>query len=169
MANTKYYRNPLIAFCCIAAVFFAACNASVRNPCLEPTVPKLNVSCYQYNAGSNTFADTLLPNAVFVSLDIDSARYWYYGADRISKFALVLSPLRDTARWLLQADSGYSQLDTISFIYERKLKFYSNACGYGYDFLLSQVLSSKHNMDSVTIFTKEVSTKAGVENVKIFF
>lgn len=165
----KARRHSILAGACwsVAAVLFAACNTAVRNPCLEPTVPKLNVGCYQYNAG--TITDTLLPNAVFVSLDIDSARYWYYGADRINKFALVLSPLRDTARWLLQADSGFSRMDTISFVYERKLKFYSNACGYGYDFLLSRVFSSRNNLDSVTIFTKEVSTKAGIENVKIFF
>lgn len=166
MVKAKH-RTGGKAFGCLAAVFFAACNTAVRNPCLEPTVPKLNVGCYRYNAG--TIADTSLPNAIFVSLDIDSARYWYYGADRINKFALVLSPLRDTSRWLLQVDSGFSRMDTISFVYERKLKFYSNACGYGYDFLLSRVFSSKNNLDSVTIFTKEVSTKAGIENVKIFF
>ena len=145
-----------------------ACTTE-RNPCLEPTLAKLNVGCYQYNVDSKTYVDTLLPNSNFVSLDIDSAKYWYWGADKLNKFAIVLSPLRDTTRWTLQVDSGFSKMDTLTFIYERKLKFYSNACGYGYDYRILNVLSTFQNLDSVRIFNADVSTKAGIENVKVYF
>lgn len=147
---------------------FVACTTE-RNPCLEPKVPKLNITCLQYKSDANNYIDTALPNANFVSLDIDSARFWYWGANSLSKFDLVLSPLRDTAVWTLQADSSFSPIDTITFVYERQLKFISNACGYSYDYLLKEVLSTRRNLDSVRIFNNAVTTKAGTENVKIYF
>jgi hypothetical protein len=149
-------------------VLSAACTTE-RNPCLEPVVPKLNVGCYQYNPNAQSYVDTLLPNANFVSFDIDSAHFWYWGAKRINKFALVLSPMHDTVRWALQVDSGFAQIDTITFIYNKQLKFYSTACGYGYTYALTQVLSTARNLDSVRISNNAVTTKAGIEHVKIYF
>ena len=167
MASSKKYF-ALALFFTVFIVVNSACTTE-RNPCLEPTVPKLNVSCLQYNSSTNLYVDTTLPNANFVSIDIDSARYWYWGVNSLNKFQLVLSPLRDTARWVLQADSFYSPIDTFTFIYDRQLNFYSNACGYGYNYALKEVLFTKNNLDSVFIFNKEVITKAGTENVKIYF
>jgi hypothetical protein len=146
---------------------FAACTAE-RNPCLEPTLAKLNIGYYQYKADTRTYIDSTLPNANIVSLDIDSAKFWYWGSKGLNKFSLVLSPLRDTARWTIQVDSGYSRLDTLAFIYERKLKFYSNACGYSYTYSLKEVLHTVNNLDSVIISDNEVTTKAGVEHVKVY-
>lgn len=167
MTDNKDHKIYLTVLLC-SFIILIACTTE-RNPCLEPTLSKLNVGCYQYNADTKIYIDTLLPNANFVSLDIDSAKYWYWGADRLNKFALVLSPLRDTARWILQVDSGFSKVDTLSFIYERKLKFYSTGCGYGYIYTLTRVLNTKQNLDSVKISNSDVTTKAGIENVKIFF
>jgi hypothetical protein len=127
----KCYFTVIILFLIIATAM-QACTAE-RNPCLEPIVPKLNVGCYQYNVKTNIYVDTLLPNANFVCNEIDSARRWYWGAKKINKFQLILSPLLDSVRWVIQVDSGYSQKDTITFVYQKQLKFYSNACGYGYN------------------------------------
>ena len=118
MANKT---KNLFKYILLLSVFyssFAACTTE-RNPCLEPKVPKLSVSCLQYKIEANNYIDTALPNANFVSLDIDSARFWYWGANSLSKFDLVLSPLRDTAVWTLQADSAFSPVDTITFVYQR--------------------------------------------------
>jgi hypothetical protein len=168
MANREAYfsYNLLLLFIFCGSLF--ACTTE-RNPCLEPKVPKLSISCLQYKSEGNTYVDTALPNANFVSLDIDSARFWYWGADDLSKFDLVLSPLRDTSLWTLQADSSFSPVDTITFIYERKLKFISNACGYSHDYMLREVRSTHRNLDSVRIVNNAVTTKAGTENVKIYF
>ncbi|MDI9319730.1 MAG: DUF6452 family protein [Phycisphaerales bacterium] len=168
MANPKLHQSVLSVLLCSALVFIVACTAE-RNPCLEPKLPFLYASCYQYKSDTKTYTDTALPNANFVSMDIDSAKRWYWGVNTLSKFSLVLSPLLDTTRWSLQADSAYSPIDTISFIYTRNLKFYTNACGYGYVYSLVQVLTTQHNLDSVKIANKEVTTKAGIENVKIYF
>ena len=123
----------------------------------------------QYKSDGNTYIDTALPNANFISLDIDSARFWYWGADELSKFGLVLSPLRDTSKWSIQPDSSFSPIDTLTFIYERKLKFISNACGYSHEYTLKDVLFTRRNLDSVRILNSAVTTKAGIENVKIYF
>ena len=140
-----------------------------RNPCLELTVSKLNVGCYQYKTDTKTYIDTALPNANFVSIDIDSAKFLYWGVVKLSKYAIILSPLRDTIRWTLQVDSGFSKLDTLSFIYHKNLKFYSNGCGYGYTYTLAGLLNTKNNLDSAKISDINVTTKAGIENVKIYF
>lgn len=166
MRNNLKQNKSWLTFGCAIAWFFAACTAD-RNPCLEPKVPKVHVACYQFK--TDNYVDTALPNAIFVSLDIDSARYWYWAAKTISKFDLVLSPLRDTARWILQADSAFSPIDTLTFVYERKLKFISNACGYSHDYLIKEIISTNQNIDSVRVSNNSVTTKAGIENVKIYF
>ena len=168
MATNKLWPTFRFVLLSIFMTTIIACSTE-RNPCLEPIVSKLFVGCYQYNVDEKKYLDTLLPNSNFVSLDIDSAKFWYWGADKISKFAIVLSPLRDTSRWTLQVDSGLSVVDTISFIYEKKLKFYSTGCGYGYTYVLSDLQTTTNNLDSATIIDNNVTTKAGVENVKIFF
>ncbi|MES2479277.1 MAG: DUF6452 family protein [Bacteroidota bacterium] len=168
MANKKIFFSFNLFLLLLFCSGFVACTTE-RNPCLEPKVPKLSISCLQYKSEGNNYIDTALPNANFVSLDIDSARFWYWGADALSKFDLVLSPLRDTSLWTLQADSSFSPIDTITFIYERKLKFISNACGYSHDYTLKEVRSTNRNLDSVRIVNHAVTTKAGTENVKIYF
>lgn len=159
-------RNIQLIIGCAIAVIFSSCTVD-RNPCLEPKVSKVHVSCYQYKI--DKYTDTALPNALFISLDIDSARFWYWGAKTISKFDLLLSPMRDTARWALQADSAFSPIDTLTFVYERKLKFISNACGYSHEFAIKEILSTNRNLDSVRVSNNLVTTKAGIENVKIYF
>jgi hypothetical protein len=145
-----------------------ACNTE-RQPCLEPLSAKLNVRCYQHVDSNNTYVDTLLPNVNFVSLDIDSARYWYFGADEQSSFSIVLSPLSDTARWAIVPDSAVTPADTLTFVYDRKLIFLSNACGYSYTYTLRSVLATRKNIDSVFLNSAEVTTKAGTEHVKLYF
>lgn len=163
-------KRSLPAGCLVLPLCLAlyACNTE-RGPCLEPLAAKVNVRCYQHVDSNNTYVDTLLPNANFVSLDIDSARYWYWGAKEISSFSIVLSPLRDTARWAIVPDSATAAADTLTFIYSRKLKFVSNACGYSYTYSLQQVLATRKNIDSVYIGNTDVTTKAGSEHVKLYF
>jgi len=154
--------------CIAAAVIGSACNTD-RPPCLQPLSAQVDIGCYQHIDSNNTYIDTLLPNVNFVSLDIDSARFWYIGVKNVSKFAIILSPVHDTTRWVIQADSAVTAVDTLTFIYDRKLKFLSNACGYTYSFSLKQVLATKNDLDSVAINNSDVTTKAGIEHVKIYY
>ena len=167
-------NKQLYCYCKIVAVILclwsvaAACNTD-RLSCLEPVTPQLTMHCYQYIDSNNTYIDTLLPNANIVSIDIDSARFWAIGVKEQSQFSIVLSSLHDTTRWAIQSDSAITPIDTLTFIYTRKLNFVSNACGYNYLYDLIQVLSTRHNIDSVAINNSAVTTKAGIEHVKIFF
>ncbi|GAA4452078.1 DUF6452 family protein [Rurimicrobium arvi] len=168
MVNKQAHKPAVTTAGICLFAFLAACN-SADNPCLVPTLSTVAVHCSRFDATSNTYADTALQNANFVCLDIDSARYWYYGAKGLSNFSIVLAPLKDTVRWTLQVDSGYSMTDTLFFIYESKLTFYSNACGYAYTYHLKQLPYTRHNLDSVAIINPEITTKANVQNVGIFF
>lgn len=144
-----------------------ACDTE-RSPCLEPVATYVNMKCYQHIDSNNTYIDSLLPNVNIGSVDIDSARFWVSGLKKTGSFPVILSPLHDTTRWVLQPDSAVTAWDTLTFIYERRLKFLSNACGYTYTYLLQQVTATKYNIDSVAIGNADVTTKAGVEHVKIF-
>ncbi|MCC6186136.1 MAG: hypothetical protein IT256_03180, partial [Chitinophagaceae bacterium] len=87
MAKNKYICFGMVLLISTTLAVLPACN-TVRNPCLEPKVSKLNVACYQYKTDSKTYIDTALPNANFVCLDIDSANRWYWGAKAQSKYEL---------------------------------------------------------------------------------
>lgn len=168
MANSRMFMPAVIAAGICLPVLVTSCDAT-KNPCLLPTLATVNVQCLRFDANSGAYADTALVNANFMCLDIDSARYWYYGAKRVSRFALVLAPQRDTVRWTLQVDSGFSKVDTFFFVYESKLTFYSNACGYSYTYHLKDVPYTRNNLDSISIINPEITTKADVQNVQIFF
>lgn len=168
MDNKRRHRYSGIRVVLLAVPFFVACNAE-RGPCLELLSAQVKLGSYRYVDSSRSYVDSFLPNANFRALDIDSANRWIMGAKGVSKFSLVLSPLRDTARWLVEADSGQRPADTLTFIYLRKLKFLSNACGYSYTYELKQLLATRNSLDSVAINSYEVTTKAGTEHVRIYY
>jgi hypothetical protein len=169
MVNKQlYYCCKIVATMLCLWSIVAACNTD-RLSCLEPITPQLNMHCYQHVDSNNTYIDTLLPNANVVSLDIDSALFWDMGVKGQAQFSIVLSPLHDSTRWVIQSDSAITPIDTLTFIYNRKLNFVSNACGYNYLYDLIQVLNTRHNIDSVSINNSAITTKAGIEHVKIFF
>lgn len=147
---------------------FSSCNTD-RSPCLEPMVAQVQLAFYKLDTATNTYVDSLLPNANLVSLDIDSAKFWNIGLKGRSKFSILLSPLHDTTRWALQPDSAVSPVDTLMFVYERKLQFVSNACGYTYFYNIKSVATTRHNIDSLFINSSDVNTDAGSDHVKIFF
>lgn len=169
MANKQlnYCCKIVVVVLCLWSIA-TACNTD-RLACLEPVTPQLTLHCYQHIDSNNTYIDTLLPNANIVSIDIDSARFWALGVKNQSQFNIVLSPLYDSTRWVIQSDSAITPIDTLTFIYTRKLNFVSNACGYNYLYNLTQVFCTRHNIDSVAINNSAVTTKAGIEHVKIFF
>lgn len=168
MASNGMIKPALFAAGLCFSFGLTSCDVT-NNPCLLPTLATVNIQCSRFDAANGNFVDTALVNANFSCLDIDSARFWYYGAKRVSKFSLVLAPLKDTVRWTLQVDSGFSKLDTFYFVYESKLKFYSNACGYSYTYRLKEVPYTRNNLDSCSIVNPEIDTKPDVQNLRIFF
>jgi hypothetical protein len=168
MANNGTIKPAVVAAGLCFSLIWASCDVT-KNPCLLPTLATVNVHCLRYDAANGQFVDTALVNANFSCLDIDSARFWYYGAKRVSSFSLVLAPQKDTVRWTLQVDSGFSKIDTFYFVYESKLMFYSNACGYSYTYQLKEVPYTRNNLDSCSIINPEIGTKPDVQNFRIYF
>lgn len=164
MSSSRLYLAVLLLL-----AFFPACNSAERGPCLEPKVSKLQLVCKRYDTAAAVFADTLLVNANLYSPDIDSAQYWYWGVKKINQFQLILSPLKDSLRWVLQPDSAIGIKDTFSFIYTSRLHFLSNACGFTHQYTLLSVATTHHQVDSISIIEPSVTNKAGVTHVQVFF
>ena len=174
MTNGSAIRQALLA--CAACFLLAACEAG-RDPCLQPQNVAVQLHFYQKAADTgSTFRDTLLPNMLLNPLD-NPAVYTVNGVKNVAAYTIRLSPLDDVCRWYLQPDSARpDRRDTITFAYQRKLHFISNACGYTYYFNLSDVRPSGrvlgdtiHSIDSIVIADREVNGDAGKEHLKIYF
>ncbi len=163
-------RSLLLCFI-LLCVFFVSCTQT-SNPCLSPTNAQLKMHSLHFTTDTSTIpADTILPSAVLVATNTkgQSEAYFYPATTSLSAF---LSTTSDSTNWLITADTskvntlGY---DTLSFYYQRQLHFISNACGYTYFFNLTNVKTTKHNIDSVIIENTSVTTNANTENLKIYF
>jgi hypothetical protein len=174
MTDCGFIKQSLLVL--LACIGMAACK-SERDPCLEPKNVTVNLHFYQRLSDTGTvFADTLLPNMMLNPLD-GPAVYTLEGVKGVAAYSIRLSPLADSCRWYLQPDSAQlGKRDTLTFHYERRLHFISNACGYTYYYKLNTVLASPrsladtiHSIDSVVINARDVEADASMEHVKIYF
>lgn len=174
MINGSATIRTLLA--CTACLVLMACETG-RDPCLQPVNVAVKLRFYQKAADTGAaFRDTLLPNMLINPLD-NPAVYTVSGVKSVSSYNIRLSPLDDVCRWYLQPDSARpDRRDTITFRYERRLHFISNACGYTYYFNLSNVKPSGrvlgdtiHSIDSIVIADRDVNGDAGKEHVKVYF
>lgn len=155
-------------FCCL--FFIVACQTQ-RDPCLIPTDVNMRVRSMKKLTDS-TSTDSVLVNLNLTAVDNDTLKYLYLGAKNISSFFVRLSPKTDSCLYLLQPDSSINSLDTIHFYYGRQLKFLSNACGYTYFFTIDSVHFTQHNIDTIRIVNRDVTTDVNtnpLEHVQIFF
>jgi hypothetical protein len=138
-----------------------------RDPCLQPITATMRVIAKQ-PLTDTTSIDTLLPHPVWFR--VDTAIGLLYSKET-ARFSLLLSPLADSATYVLAPDSAaIASKDTLTFFYERKLQFLSNACGFTYFYSLQKIRSSSHNIDSVKIVNNDVNLNASSpEHVQIFF
>ena len=150
----------LCACCCLLA-----CERE-RDPCLQPVIMNVRVGAYQH-PDSLAVRDTLLPKALLNP--IDAQPLYNRGLKGTSKLLLTLAPQADSCRWYIQADSGKSALDTLSFYYRRRLQFLSNACGYAYFYEISRVEATRHALDSVVLTNGNITNNANVEHLKIYY
>jgi len=155
------------------SIVWLACTQT-RQPCAQPKTVYVNAACYHVVADTNKvaiIADTLLPNPI-VGV-IDTAGYgvpYYIGYHNVFQFSMFLNPNSDTCRWFINTDSTFtaSSFDTLTFVYNSKLQFLSNACGYTYYYNLLGVTTTKHNIDSVILENTNVTSNVNVEHLKIY-
>ncbi|XZF15988.1 DUF6452 family protein [Chitinophagaceae bacterium MMS25-I14] len=167
-------RNVLLVLLVLFAICWGACETE-RDPCLTPVNVYVRAGTYRISDTNNIVLDTLLVNPVLGS--VDSSDTVFLAGHSVNKFSgITLSPHADSCRWFLQPDSLYPQRrDTLTFYYQRQLKFISNACGYTYYFNISSVKStvhafadSTHAIDSVVLNNGSINGNANIENLKIY-
>lgn len=159
----------LFWFGCIAFCLLLGACEQERPPCLQPRTVSLIAGCYQNADTGLTSRDTLLPNLNAAGLFADSLKLWILGSKNVRQFPLTLSPLADSCQWVIQPDSAATPLDTLTFMYNRRLQFISNACGYTYFYTLNQVRFTRYNIDSVIIRNPTVNSDANIQHIRIYF
>lgn len=169
---TKRYRY-WIPVMLLISLCWLSCKQE-RAVCFEPVNATLRMGAYQgveVDTGI-IIADSFLPKALIIALD--TPRLQVYAPTRANKFGLLLSPLADSTRFIIMADSVQIQTpalyDTVTFYYQRRLEFLSVACGYTYFFTLdTRVRATNNYIDSVQVVNGNVTNAANVEHVKIYF
>jgi hypothetical protein len=161
----KPILNLFFGYACLSLI---SCER-IQNPCLTPTLSTVKVGVKQMNTVTSILKDSLLPKANWYCLDIDSAAKWYHESVPSSSFQLVLSPNKDTVRYLVQTDADMPYTDTLFFHYSKEAKFYSTSCGYGYIYTLKDVWSTQNVIKEITVKDSFVNTNANVTNVQVIY
>ena len=153
---------------------FMACTQE-RQPCLTPKIASLNLRFVHFAADSaialNSFSDTGLPKAIFTAMTDSGNRSVIYTSPS-AYFTISLSPVADSCKWLVLADSASlltaASFDTMSFYYKRKLQFLSNTCGYTDFYAIDSVHTTKNHVDSVIITNTTVTNDVNTKHLKIY-
>lgn len=174
MSNKRSYIIVLL----VISLVWVACQQE-RQPCMQPKVTTLRFGTYYDSiivdsAGLRTVKDStvILPSPYVGALDSNKVTFTYYGIlSRNSQFAISLSPVTDSCKWIISPDStsaATGNFDTLTFYYDRKLQFLSNACGYTYYYNLHSVQTTYHMIDSVIIKNFSVTSNANIEHIKVY-
>jgi hypothetical protein len=146
-----------------------SCTKDDREPCLQPRNTVLRAHAVRRADTGTATPDTLLPNPQLRPLTGDSVQYVFGGIKRLSNFTFLLSNVADSSRWVLRPDSAVALEDTLTFYYQRQLRFLSNACGYTNFYNLQRVTTTRHAVDDAIIIRPDITTDANVENLRIIF
>lgn len=159
--NKKYFLFILL----ISGFGWMACT-QVRDPCLTPKIASLILDTQHLRLPTDSaFVDTALPAAVFIALS--TARYDTVRFPQQSNFSISLSPDSNICQWSFTTDTFLTTPDTLTFYYERKLQFLSNACGYTYFYSIDSVHTTKNNIDSVRILNSSVTNNVNTKQLQI--
>jgi len=156
----------------LAALFLLAgmsCGKETREPCLQPRQPLMRAHAYRHADTGSALLDTLLPAPLLIPLSGTTLQYYYLGTPRSSQLSFTLSGVADSSRWVIRADTASVLQDTFTVYYDPQLRFLSNACGYTYFFHLTQILYTRHALDSAVIANADVTSDANVEHLKLYY
>lgn len=160
----------LILFSLVCSLY-TACNRNNdgRSPCLEPRRYFLKLQTMQEADTGSAGVAVKLPSPVVGYVDTSTDSF-YYGNVALSDFQGPLSAVADSTRWFIMPDTNNrSQLDTITFFYERKPVFLSTACGYAMVYSLKNIATTNYFIDSARIEKTEVTNATDVIHVKVFY
>ena len=168
MNGLKQYALYLALLCVYGLL--ASCTHE-RQPCLTPKIATLNIECVHYPTDSaTTTIDTALAGAVFAALTDNGVKAELFPVS--ANFTISLSPTANKCQWLMATDSvNYpNACDTLSFYYQRKLQFLSNACGYADFYAIDSVRIGRNtnNIDSILVTNTTVNNNVNTKHLKIF-
>jgi hypothetical protein len=150
-------------------LLLASCETD-RDPCLLPRTSLFRANAYTRGTDTATAVrDSFLPSPVFTALTAYTPDNSFIQLSSRNKFAFQLSDLNDVCQWVLQPDTLSPVRDTLTFYYRRQLSFLSNACGYTYFYNIDSVTTSRNAIDSVQLGSRDVTSNASVENLRIYF
>lgn len=161
--SAAWARSVIAALVLLSAI---SCTQE-RQPCLTPKIASLNIECVHFPTDSSlAVQDTALPRPVFAAITNSGIQALIYPT--AAQFTLSLSSVADSCQWLMATDSV--NFDTLSFYYQRKLKFLSNACGYAYFYSLDSVRYSNvfNTIDSILITNNSVTNDVNTKHLKIY-
>ena len=165
MNKLLYLLLPLMVF----TALLQSCETD-RDPCLQPKTTLLRAGAYKRVTDTGTAViDTALPSPVFTALNDSSQNNSFILLSNRNKFSFQLSDVSDTCRWVLRPDTLSQVRDTLTFYYRRQPRFLSNACGYTFYYNLDSVISTHYAIDSINIPSKDVTSNAGTEHIRIYF
>lgn len=162
------WRLLLTLLLCIGGM---ACTQE-RQPCLTPKIASLRLRFVHFTsdslAAAHITSDTGLPKAIFVAVT-GGGNKGLIATAPTTTFTISLSSVTDSCQWLFQADTTVTDPDMLTFYYQRKLQFLSNACGYAYFYSLDSVHNTQNNVDSVKITNSGVTNDVNTTHLSIFF
>lgn len=114
--------------------------------------------------GSN---DAIAPAPKFTLLQLNSSLPLYNQQINVETFSLPLSPVVDSAKYVLTVNSSL-QADTVTIFYTSQGVNLSVECGSVNYNTITKVTTTINTLDSVKIIKALVNTEAG-QNVKIYY
>ena len=164
MINKTKYHLLLIAIC---SLVWAACTQQ-RQPCLTPKIASLNIECLHKPTDTATvFIDTALPATLFAAFTDSGTKFFIY-RNQSATFTLSLASDSNSCKWGISTDTSGHSFDTLTFFYERKLQFISNACGFAYFYNLDSVHTTTKMIDSVHIINTSVTNNVNTKHLQIY-
>lgn len=166
-------RFTKAALAALLAITLYACkkeDEEDRDPCLQPRTTVLQARTMRRADTGTALIDTLLPFPLARPLSNVQQQFVYGGVRRIGRFSLPLDQSADSCRWSLQPDSAAGSLrDTMTFHYERQVRFLSNACGYTTFYDIRRISTTTHAIDSIVLQSPSITTDVSVENLRIYY
>lgn len=159
-----------VLLCTVSAcILLYSCSKEERAPCLQPRTTVLLARSYHHADTGNAIRDTSLPNPQLRPLTDGLTQYIFGGQKRISAFTFTLSNIADSSRWIIRPDSAFAIEDTLTFRYQRQLRFLSNSCGYTNYYNLLGASTTTNAIDSVIIKRPDITSDANVVNLNIYY
>ncbi|NCX95523.1 MAG: hypothetical protein EBX41_03775 [Chitinophagia bacterium] len=166
----RYTAYGLVFIVLVAwALVLGGCTRE-RLPCLTPKIGILRLQCVHFTADTATIArDSSLPQSLWIAAATGGYKGTLYGSS--SAFTLSLSAVADSAQWLFTPDTAtlrYIPMDTLTFYYNRRRQFISNACGFACFYTLNKIATTHHHTDSVVLLNPDVTNDVSKKHIKIY-